>query len=36
MSKKELTPPTPKPKEDAKKVLADKIKAANSGQTVQK
>ena len=36
MSKKDIPPPYPKPKADAKKLLADKVKAANNGQTIQK
>lgn len=35
-SKKQLTPPQPKPKAEVKEVLADKIKAVNDGKTVQK
>lgn len=36
MSKKELVPPCPRPKAEVKEVLADKTKAVNSGQIVQK
>jgi hypothetical protein len=36
MSKKDITPPCPRPKADVKEVLADKVKAVKTGQTVQK
>ena len=36
MSKKQLIPEQPKPKADAKKVLADKCKAIEQGKIVQK
>lgn len=35
-SSKQLIPPTPKPKEDVKQVLADKTKAVKTGEVVKK